>query len=80
MKLGRLGVWYSADKLNGAQLAELMKVIEATGYSSFWHPERRGFEAMSLGPVVNGMPTLLIASDDNNQKMQKTAFLLLGMR
>lgn len=38
------------------------------------------FEAMTFGPVVNGIPTLLIASDDNFRKTQKSAFLLLGMR
>lgn len=52
MKLGRLGVWYSTDKLNGEQLADLMKVIEKNGYSAFWHPESRGYEAMSLGAYL----------------------------
>jgi hypothetical protein len=38
------------------------------------------FEAMTFGPIVNGTPTLLIASDDNFRATQKTSFLLLGMR
>lgn len=38
------------------------------------------FEAMTFGPIVNGVPTLLIASDDNFRSTQKTAFLLFGMR
>ena len=38
------------------------------------------FEAMTFGPIVNGTPTLLIASDDNFRETQKTAFLLLGMK
>ena len=38
------------------------------------------FEALTFGPIVNGTPTLLIASDDNFRKTQKTAFLLFGMR
>ena len=38
------------------------------------------FEALTFGPVVNGTPTLLIASDDNFRATQKTAFLLFGMR
>ncbi len=50
--LGRLGVWYSTDKLNPAQLAEFMKTIERNGYSAFWHPESRGYEAMSLGSYL----------------------------
>jgi hypothetical protein len=38
------------------------------------------FEALTFGPVINGMPTLLVASDDNFRKTQKTAFILIGMR
>ncbi|MDP1907681.1 MAG: TIGR03620 family F420-dependent LLM class oxidoreductase [Hyphomicrobium sp.] len=52
MKLGRLGVWYSTDKLNGAQLADLMRVIEGAGYSAFWYPESRGYESMSLAAYL----------------------------
>lgn len=48
MKLGRLGVWYSADKCNAAQVAELVRVIERNGYSAYWYPESRGYESMSL--------------------------------
>src|SRR5262245_31201821 len=67
MKLGRLGVWYSADKLNGAQLAELMKVIEANGYSAYWHPESRGFEAMALGSyLLSKTEKLIIGSSIAN--------------
>jgi alkanesulfonate monooxygenase SsuD/methylene tetrahydromethanopterin reductase-like flavin-dependent oxidoreductase (luciferase family) len=39
MKLGRLGVWYSTDKLKGPELADLMRAVEKNGYSAFWHPE-----------------------------------------
>ena len=52
MKLGRLGVWYSTDKLNGAQLADLLRTIEGAGYSAFWYPESRGFESMSLAAYL----------------------------
>jgi len=38
------------------------------------------FEGMTFGPIVNGMKTLLIVSDDNFRKTQKTSFLLFGMR
>jgi hypothetical protein len=38
------------------------------------------FEAITFGPIINGMPTLLIASDDNFRKTQKTSFILIGMR
>lgn len=38
------------------------------------------FEALTFGPVINGMSTLLIASDDNFRKTQKTAFIVIGLR
>ncbi len=38
MKLGRLGVWYATDKLNGPQLADFVGTIEKNGYSAFWYP------------------------------------------
>ncbi len=38
------------------------------------------FEGMTFGPIVNGVKTLLIVSDDNFRPEQKTAFLLFGMR
>jgi probable F420-dependent oxidoreductase len=50
--LGRLGVWYSTDKLNGGQLADLVRAIEGNGYSAFWYPESRGYESMSLAAYL----------------------------
>jgi probable F420-dependent oxidoreductase len=52
MKLGRLGVWYSIDKLNGAQLGDLARAVEKNGYSAFWYPESRGYESMSLAAYL----------------------------
>jgi len=43
-------------------------------------PRLENFEAMAFGPIVNGLKTLLIASDDNFRATQKTSFLLFGMR
>ena len=48
MKLGRLGVWYSADKCNATQVAELVRAVERNGYSAYWYPEGRGHESMAL--------------------------------
>lgn len=59
MKLGRLGVWYSTDKLNGSQLADLVRVIEGGGYSAFWYPESRGYESMSLAAYLLSKSTRL---------------------
>jgi probable F420-dependent oxidoreductase len=57
MKLGRLGVWYSTDKLDGPQLREFVHTVEKIGYSALWYPESRGYESMSLAA------TLLASSD-----------------
>lgn len=59
MKLGRLGVWYSTDKLNGAQLADLLRTVEGAGYTAFWYPESRGFESMSLAAYLLSKSTRL---------------------
>jgi probable F420-dependent oxidoreductase len=67
MKLGRLGVWYSTDKCNGAQLVDLMRAVEKNGYSAFWHPESRGYEAMSLGTyLLSKSEKLIIGSSIAN--------------
>jgi probable F420-dependent oxidoreductase len=67
MKLGRLGVWYATDKLNGSQLADLMRIVERNGYSAFWYPEGRGFESMSLGGyLLSKSERLIIGSSIAN--------------
>lgn len=60
MKLGRLGVWYSTDKLNGSQLADLVRVIESSGYAAFWYPESRGYESMSLAAYLLSKSSKLV--------------------
>ena len=52
MKLGRLGVWYSTDKLKGPQLADLVRTVEKCGYAALWYPESRGYESMSLADYL----------------------------
>ena len=59
MTLGRLGVWYSTDKLNGSQLADLVGVVEKAGYSALWYPESRGYESMSLAGYLLSKSTRL---------------------
>jgi len=59
MKLGRLGVWYSTDKLNGGQLADLVRVVEQSGYAALWYPESRGYESMSLADYLLSKSTRL---------------------
>ena len=49
MALGRLGVWYPVDRLDGPQMRALLQRIEDSGYSAFWYPESLGYESMALG-------------------------------
>ena len=44
MNLGRLGVWYSTDKLDGPQLRDFVRTVaeEDNGYSNLWYPESQG--------------------------------------
>jgi probable F420-dependent oxidoreductase len=67
MALGRLGVWYSTDKLNASQLAELVSAVEKNGYSALWYPESRGYESMSLaGYMLSKSQRLMIGSSIAN--------------
>ena len=67
MQLGRLGVWYSTDKLNGAQLADLARVVEKNGYGTLWYPESRGYESMSLaGYLLSKSSRLTVGSSIAN--------------
>jgi probable F420-dependent oxidoreductase len=67
MALGRLGVWYSTDKLNGSQLGDLVKAVEGNGYSALWYPESRGYESMSLaGYLLSKSSKLTVGSSIAN--------------
>ena len=67
MQLGRLGVWYSTDKLNGTQLAELASAVEKNGYGTLWYPESRGYESMSLaGYLLSKSSRLTVGSSIAN--------------
>jgi probable F420-dependent oxidoreductase len=67
MELGRLGVWYPTDRLDGPQLTALMATIEGLGYSAFWYPEARGYESLSLaGYLLGATKTLKIGSSIAN--------------
>jgi probable F420-dependent oxidoreductase len=67
MKLGRLGVWYGTDKLNGSQLGEFVRAVENNGYSALWYPESRGYESMSLaGYLLSKSERLVVGSSIAN--------------
>jgi probable F420-dependent oxidoreductase len=67
MKLGRLGVWYSTDKLDGSQLRNFVRTVENNGYSALWYPESRGYESMSLASwLLSSSEKLVIGSSIAN--------------
>jgi len=67
MKLGRLGVWYGTDKLDGSQLRDFVRTVENNGYSTLWYPESRGYESMSLAAwLLSSSEKLVIGSSIAN--------------
>src|SRR5215475_1780432 len=67
MKLGRLGVWYLTDKLDGSQLRDFVRIVESNGYSTLWYPESRGYESMSLATwLLSNSEKLAIGSSIAN--------------
>jgi probable F420-dependent oxidoreductase len=67
MKLGRLGVWYGTDKLDGSQLRDFVRTVENNGYSNLWYPESRGYESMSLASwLLSSSEKLVIGSSIAN--------------
>ena len=59
MQLGRLGVWYPMDRLDGARLRAFAATVERLGYDALWYPEGRGFESFSLAGFLLGASTRL---------------------
>src|ERR1044072_9727418 len=67
MKLGRLGVCYSTDKLDASQLRDFVRAVESNGYSNLWYPESRGYESMSLAAfLLSSSEKLVIGSSIAN--------------
>lgn len=64
MQLGRLGIWYSADKLGGARdIGEFVRTVEKLGYGTLWYPESRGYESFTVaGYMLSRTTTLNIGS------------------
>ena len=60
MQLGRLGVWYSTDKLGGAQqIKQFVGTVERLGYDTMWYPESRGYESLSIAGFMLANTTRL---------------------
>jgi probable F420-dependent oxidoreductase len=59
-QLGRLGVWYPIDRLDGAGLRGLLSKVEELGYSAFWYPEALGYESFSIASFMLANTSRLI--------------------
>jgi probable F420-dependent oxidoreductase len=60
MQLGRLGVWYSTDKLGGPQqIRQFVGIVEQLGYDTLWYPESRGYESLSVAGFMLANTTKL---------------------
>ena len=60
MQLGRLGAWYSTDKLGGPQpIKAFVQTVERLGYDTLWYPESRGYESLSVGGFMLANTTKL---------------------
>ncbi|MGE0225439.1 MAG: TIGR03620 family F420-dependent LLM class oxidoreductase [Acetobacteraceae bacterium] len=60
MKLGRLGAWYSTDKLTSpAQIREFTGTVERLGYDVLWYPESRGNESFAVAGFMLGASSKL---------------------
>ena len=64
MELGRLGVWYPADRLDGPGLAALARQVEELGYGTLWYPEARGYESFTLAAHLLASTTRLKEASD----------------
>ena len=59
-QLGRLGVWYPVDRLDGAGIRRFVRTVEEIGYSTLWYPEAVGYESLSIASFMLANTTRLI--------------------
>jgi len=59
-QLGKQGVWYPVDRLDGAEIKCLLRTVEDLGYSTLWYPEAVGYESLSIAGFMLANTTRLI--------------------
>ena len=59
-QLGRLGVWYPVDRLDGGGIRHLLRTVEELGYSTLWYPEALGYESLSIASFMLANTTRMI--------------------
>jgi len=50
--LGRLGIWYPIDRLDGAGLKRFLGKVEELGFSTLWYLEAIGYESLSIASFM----------------------------
>ena len=58
--LGKLGVWYPVDRLDGGGIRRLLRTVEDLGYSALWYPESLGYESLSIASFMLANTTRLV--------------------
>ncbi len=51
-QVGKLGVWYPVDRLDGDGIRHLLRTVEDLGYSTLWYPEALGYESLSIASFM----------------------------
>ncbi len=51
-QVGKLGVWYPVDRLDGDGIRHLLRTVEDLGYSTLWYPEAVGYESLSIASFM----------------------------
>lgn len=60
IQLGRIGAWYSMDKLGGPkEIRDFVMNVERLGYGTLWYPESRGFESLAVAGFMLASTTRL---------------------
>jgi probable F420-dependent oxidoreductase len=59
-QLGRVGVWYAVDRLDGGGIKRLLRTVEDLGYSTLWYPEALGYESLSIASFMLANSTRLV--------------------
>jgi len=60
MQLGRMGIWYSPDKIGGAHdIGAFVRTVEKLGYDTLWYPESRGYESFTVAGFMLSQTTKL---------------------
>ena len=60
MNLGRLGVWYAADKHQDPdQITAFVQTVEKLGYPTLWYPESRGYKSFTVAGYMLSKTTKL---------------------